>query len=169
MLGDCHARIRYFASLALRLAEGEACPVDAREAAARIRRYFTEAYPLHVADEHDSILPRLRTRVPDCEPLLTRLENEHRCLDTKLPELLAVCEKLESGAEEECAAAVAKLRSLGECVQTLLDAHLTNEESHLFPLIRERLTPEDRDAIRDEFRARRELAMAASHSQQNED
>lgn len=156
MLADCHARIRYFASLAVRISEGESCPVDAREAAERIRRYFTEAYPLHLADEHDSVLPRLRARAPEAEAILQRLELEHRCLESKVPELLAVCDLLCSDDPTCCKQAVARLRNLGECVHTLLDAHLENEERQLFPLIREKLTSEDVAAIRDEFKARRE-------------
>lgn len=159
LLADCHARIRYFADLAVRLAEGESCPVDAAEAAARIRRYFTEAYPLHLADEHDSVLPRLRARAPEVEPLLQRLELEHRCLDAKLPELLDVCDGLESGDATRCREAVQKLRMLGECMHTLLYAHLENEEQQLFPLLREKLTAEDVDAIRGEFRERRAAMM----------
>jgi hemerythrin-like domain-containing protein len=155
LLADCHARIRYFASLAVRICD-ECCPVDAREAAARIRRYFVEAYPLHVADEHESILPRLRARAPESEPMLQKLESEHRCLESKLPELLALCDALEHGDEAACKSAVAKLRSLGECMHTLLDAHLDNEEQNLFPLLREKLTEEDVAAIRGEFRARRD-------------
>ena len=54
-----------------------------------------------------------------------------------------------------CRAAVAKLRSLGECVHTLLDAHLGNEEHQLFPLLRDRLTQDDVAAIRAEFASRR--------------
>lgn len=163
LLADCHARIRYFASLAVCIADGESCPLDAREAAKRIRSYFTEAYPLHIADEHDSVLPRIRARAPDAEALLQKLEQEHRCLDSKLPELLAICDALINGDESACKCAVARLRNLGECVHTLLDAHLDNEERLLFPLLRERLTREDVEAIREEFRARRE-ALEGSRS-----
>ena len=162
LLGDCHARIRYFASLAVRLADGERCPVNAAEAAARIRRYFAEAYPLHVADENESVLPRLLARAPEAAALVERMELEHRRLDAKIPELLTVCETLEHGEPGACCAAVAKLRSLGECMHTLLEAHMTNEESLIFPLLREHLTPEDVVAIREEFRARREAFAPAS-------
>jgi hemerythrin-like domain-containing protein len=159
LLGDCHARIRYFASLAVRLSDGERCPVNAAEAAARIRRYFAEAYPLHVADENESVLPRLLARAPHVAALVERIESEHQRLDAKIPELLGVCDVLERGDTSACCAAVAKLRSLGECMQTLLEAHMTNEESQIFPLLREHLTAEDVGAIRDEFRARRDAAF----------
>lgn len=162
LLGDCHARIRYFASLAVRLSDGEACPVNACEASARILRYFTESYPLHVADEDESVLPRLLARAPETAPLIERMELEHRRLDAKIPELLEVCVALERGEAKECCAALAKLRSLGEAMHTLLEAHMENEETLIFPLLREHLTPEDVDAIRAEFRARREAAAPAA-------
>lgn len=161
LVGDCHARIRYFSSLAVRLGEGEKCPVNASEAAARIRRYFLEAYPLHLADEEESILPRLRSRAPEVSAVIERLKSEHERLDRKIPELIAICEALENGDSTACCAAVSKLRSLGECLHTLLEAHLDNEENLLFPLIRKYLTPEDVSAIREEFRARRDSVSSA--------
>lgn len=164
LLGDCHARIRYFTSLAMRLGDGERCPLNACESSERIRRYFTEAYPLHVADEDESVLPRLLARAPEAAPLVERMELEHRRLDAKIPELLALCETLENGEPNACCAAVAKLRSLGECVHTLLEAHMENEERMIFPLLRQHLTAEDVAAIREEFRARRADAPESGSS-----
>ena len=118
-----------------------------------------------VADEDESVLPRLRARYPEAGPLIERMETEHRRLDTKLPELIGVCETLEHGEASACCAAVAKLRSLGECMHTLLEAHMENEESLIFPLLRQHLTADDVNAIRDEFRMRREnLGVAAATS-----
>ena len=61
LLLECHERIRSFLALARRIAEvGPSEPGSVPEAAARVRRYFTEALPLHAQDEEASILPRLR-------------------------------------------------------------------------------------------------------------
>jgi hypothetical protein len=49
MLAACHERIRTFSTMACAIASGG----DVREAAAAVRRYFAEAYPLHVADEEE--------------------------------------------------------------------------------------------------------------------
>lgn len=60
LLMDCHARIRHFAKLAHRIGvDLEATPANRSEACLAVERYFTEALPLHVQDEEESILPRL--------------------------------------------------------------------------------------------------------------
>src|SRR5262245_25640445 len=63
---ECHERIRNFCALACRLAEGPPSE-QAREAAAQLVRYFTVALPLHVADEEESIRPRLTTVAADVD------------------------------------------------------------------------------------------------------
>ncbi|MBN8616763.1 MAG: hemerythrin domain-containing protein, partial [Deltaproteobacteria bacterium] len=60
LLADCHAKIRFFSRLAVAL--GQQSAADEADVAARcgeVRRYFREALPLHVADEEESIRPRL--------------------------------------------------------------------------------------------------------------
>src|SRR5205085_2176160 len=62
LLIACHARIRHFTDLAIRLGrEGHAAPADQiRAAASALQRYFGIALPLHEADEERSVEPRLR-------------------------------------------------------------------------------------------------------------
>src|SRR5690606_18929577 len=62
MLADCHARIRSFIALAIAAGEQQAPPEEVAAACARVERYFVQAFPLHVRDEEDSVLPRLRGR-----------------------------------------------------------------------------------------------------------
>jgi hypothetical protein len=46
LLASCHERIRKFSAMACAIANGQG--TDRREAAGAVRRYFAEAYPLHV-------------------------------------------------------------------------------------------------------------------------
>ena len=62
LLLDCHERIRHFSTLAVRLAREDASDDERRGVAAGVARYFEQALPLHVRDEDESILPRLRGR-----------------------------------------------------------------------------------------------------------
>jgi hypothetical protein len=63
LLLECHERIRSFIGLAGRLANcGPVSDTEVSDAAARVVRYFSESLPLHVADEEESILPRLLGR-----------------------------------------------------------------------------------------------------------
>src|SRR5689334_19419821 len=83
LLLDCHGRIRHFLTLAERLADAPPStpPSDLSETAAAVRRYFTVALPLHVADEDRSISPRLRARAPAVAALLDELEVEHAAIE----------------------------------------------------------------------------------------
>src|SRR4051812_25565021 len=78
ILLECHERIRSFTGLARRLASTHGLSEEeVRDAAARVTRYFSEALPLHVADEEQSILPRLSGRSPELDAALNGMQREH--------------------------------------------------------------------------------------------
>jgi hypothetical protein len=120
LLLACHARIRHFLALALRAG-------DDAEAIAAVRRYFTEALPLHIADEDELLAPRVH--VGD-------MSDEHRAH-------AALVARLAAG---EMAAAVE--------LAPLLLAHLDAEERDVFPLVRA-LPASERAEILAGMRARR--------------
>jgi iron-sulfur cluster repair protein YtfE (RIC family) len=155
LLVECHGRIRSFIGLAQRLATAqEVTPEEVRDAAARVVRYFREALPLHVADEEQSILPRLSGKTPDLDAALADMRNEHAEHEPHLESLLDTCRVLQTSPER-----------LNEFRQTLQAAastlekefvtHLEKEEQVILPAIRELATPEERAAMLQELRARR--------------
>jgi iron-sulfur cluster repair protein YtfE (RIC family) len=148
---ECHERIRSFTGLAGRLAAaGDATPEDVVEAAARVRRYFAEALPLHVADEDDSVAPRLAGLDAEVDDALAVMAREHREHEEPLRALLALCGEL--------AAAPRRAGELGGVVAVLepaFAAHLEREERVVFPAIRRLLAPAQQAALLDEVRARR--------------
>src|SRR5512138_518956 len=78
LLAECHVRIRSFGDLAVLLAGANGpSGADVRDAAGRVRRYFAEALPLHVADEEESVLPRLAGRDPAVDRALVTMHREH--------------------------------------------------------------------------------------------
>src|SRR4051812_19767490 len=85
----CHERMRAFLTLAARVAAGDAPGPDIAEAASRLHRYFTVSLPLHVADEEQSIEPRLLAHVPALAAPIARMHDEHastqRLLDALTP------------------------------------------------------------------------------------
>lgn len=145
----CHARIRSFVELARRAARAaDRRPAERLDAAARVRRYFTEALPLHVADEDATVLPRLAGRSPALDAALDRMRREHRGHEVALAELVARCEALTTAGVDGRLAAAAD--ALGE----ELDAHLAAEEAVIIPAIRA-LDAAERAAMLAEFAARR--------------
>jgi hemerythrin-like domain-containing protein len=154
LLGECHERIRLFLALARRAATRRDAPLDqVAQACADVERYFVEAYPLHVADEEESIAPRLRGLSPAVDDALEAMAKEHRQHAPKLDALLRATAQVQSephhdGARDE-------LATTAEALQTEFEKHLVLEERAIFPAIRERLSAETQTRIVDELRQRR--------------
>jgi iron-sulfur cluster repair protein YtfE (RIC family) len=148
---DCHQRIRSFCALALRLAGG-APPEQARDAAQQLVRYFTIGLPLHVADEDESIRPRLAPVArDDVETALATMSREHRQIEELVDELVRRWRALaETATPAACAATALGARSLDEHMRV----HLAAEETIVFPALA-RLSLAQSDAILAEMQARR--------------
>jgi iron-sulfur cluster repair protein YtfE (RIC family) len=154
-LVECHGRIRSFAGLARRLAAAETLAAEeAREAAGRVHRYFSDALPRHVADEDLSIEPRLRGRDAAVDAALDRMRREHREHEAPLGRLIGLCARIAADpavlgeVREELAGLSADLE------RAFLD-HVGVEEAVVFPALRTMCTAAERDAILAELRDRR--------------
>jgi iron-sulfur cluster repair protein YtfE (RIC family) len=144
-LVECHGRIRDVLALAEKIATTPDVPADElRAAAERVRRYLTEALPLHVADEEQELLPRLRGRSVEVDAALATMHGEHHEHDPLVGRMIAACEAADPAA-------------VGAVVATLAPAmreHLELEEKVVFPALRA-LPIEDQDAIVAAMKARR--------------
>jgi iron-sulfur cluster repair protein YtfE (RIC family) len=155
MLLECHERIRAFIGLAGRLANTDEASEDDRcEAATRVRRYFAEALPLHVADEEETILPRLSGRDMKLDAALQQMHREHAEHQQELHRLLETCTALQA-SPAKFGELREKLRSSTSSLECQFNAHLALEEEIIIPAIRQLLTSEDRIVMLDELRARR--------------
>jgi len=152
---ECHERIRRFSELARRLGEQiEPSESEVKAAAAGIHRYFSEALPLHVRDEEESIAPRLSGLAGEVGRALQRMTREHSEHQGPLGELLALCRTLRE-RPSEYPEVRERLARVARGLERDFAAHLENEERHVFPAIREKLSPRVRDEIAIEIRARR--------------
>jgi iron-sulfur cluster repair protein YtfE (RIC family) len=156
LLLECHERIRSFIGLASRLAgTGQPSHDEIRDAAKRVIRYFSEALPLHVADEEQTVLPRLSGRSLELDATLQDMHREHLEHEPQLQLLLQTCKTLEASPER-----------LDDLRQTLLSAvssleasfitHLEQEERSILPAIRTLLTSEEQAVMLSELRSRRQ-------------
>ena len=155
----CHERIRRFSTLGAQLAEAEVAPAEEiREAAHSVHRYFSVALPLHVADEDESVRPRLLAF--DGAPRAVReavesMTEQHTTIEELLAEALlhwAALAEDATGARAD--AAREALDDLGHQLARLFHLHLGLEEEVIFPTLR-RLPADDKAAITAEMRARR--------------
>jgi hemerythrin-like domain-containing protein len=147
-LAECHERIRRFSQLAIKL-ESEPAPAEERgEVAKQLVRYFSEALPRHVADEEQSLRPRLAAAGLD--EALARMAQEHEEHQPLLDRLLERWRAIAAGERRADPAAAADARALAEA----FERHLIEEERVLFPAVAQ-LPAAVQAAIREQMRARR--------------
>lgn len=158
MMMECHERIRRFARLGVRVVEPNVAPADEiREAARSVHRYFSVALPLHVADEDESIAPRLQADDRLSRPVreaLVAMTAQHVTIDELLARALPLWAALAEGDPAAAAEARAQLDELAPRLATLLELHLAHEEELVLPAV-QALPTETQVAIVAEMRARR--------------
>lgn len=156
MLLACHERIRSFTGLAQRLAAAtDPSDDEVRDLAARIRRYFAEALPLHVQDEEELIVPRLAGTSAEVDAALAAMASEHAAHEAGCDRLVALCRVLERWPEQLPEVA-GKLAEIASELGTAFAAHLAAEERVIFPALA-RLPADERAAIAAAIQARRNL------------
>ncbi len=155
LLLECHERIRSFSDLAVRLGEADAPdPAEVADAAARVRRYFAEALPLHARDEEESVLPRIAGRDPAVDAALVAMHRDHLGHAELLEPVLAACEELAAAPERHAELAPA-LAEAGRRLRAHFEAHLASEEATIFPAIARVVGEDDRRRMLEELRGRR--------------
>lgn len=155
MLLECHERIRTFSRMAEEVGRRPELPAaEVAEACARCERYFVEALPLHVADEEESIVPRLTGKRPEVDGALATMHRQHGEHEADIAALVAALRAVKASPEE--AGLREQLRVVAERLSRAFEEHLAAEEQVLFPAIRAVLAPEVQAEIVAEQRARRE-------------
>ena len=156
LLLACHHRIREHLALARRLAAARAdTPHESiRGAAARVRTYFSLAFPLHRDDEEVDIFPRLAGRSAEVDAAIARLVEEHATHDEAVTAVIELCEALEREPATLAANATALARAL-QVLEGELDAHTRLEEAVVFPAISE-MSAQEREEIHEGMRKRRQ-------------
>jgi hemerythrin-like domain-containing protein len=155
MLLGCHQRIRHFTELALRLAQNSATPPKERATAVQsVLRYYTEALPLHEADENDSLHPRLRRALPEgaLAEANEAMVQQHTEIDALIAELVPAWRELERDPQHP----QADLLQQTERLQQLWASHLQLEEEQVIPAMQRYLPPDELREIEAEMRARRQ-------------
>lgn len=156
LLLDCHGKIRHFIALARAAGEASAAPAAVTDACEQARRYFSDALPLHVLDEEQSVLPRLRGRDATLDRALSAMHDEH---GEHEPMLTALGEALSK--VRDAPADVVLRRQLADgsaALAYVLEAHLRAEEQLVFPALPRLLSEHELHGIIAELRARRQPA-----------
>jgi iron-sulfur cluster repair protein YtfE (RIC family) len=158
LLSECHGRIRNFMKMATRIGAAPTTPADiAGQTAGQIRRYFAEAFPLHLADEEELVLPALMGHAEGIDDALASMHAEHADHAPLVKRLIELCESLQDDPRQLVAVA-AELVDASDALDTALEPHLLREEQEIFPALRA-LSAHQQDRIKEGMRARREAVL----------
>ncbi|HUH61085.1 MAG TPA: hemerythrin domain-containing protein [Candidimonas sp.] len=162
MLASCHLRIQKMCATLGRLAAylpAHGSDDQARQAAARIKRYFDTAAPLHHADEEADLFPALLESMAGSDAVCIRemiehLTSQHRILEAAWARLRDPLELIAAGQS-------ATLPPDGVALFTeTYEQHLNYEEDELLPMAARLLAQADLTRIGLAMRARRGLEAA---------
>ncbi len=158
LLEACHQRIRHFICLCKEVARrGDVPAAETAQACADAARYFREALPLHVADEDESVFPRLLGSSAVVDGALATLRMEQQ--ETRVALLLRALEQVRRQPLDERSRG--QLSAIAVPLEADLEEHLLLEESTIFPVIHDLLSNEVQRSIVDELRARRSSSARA--------
>ena len=134
LLLGCHNRIERMDRLLTRLlahVRQHGCNVEAKQAAAKVRRYFDLAAPLHHEDEELHVFPLLRSRGgAEFASLLDGLETDHQDLAALWPAIRQWLQEVEAGRAQ---AADPGVSDTAERFCAVHAAHIALENTRIFP------------------------------------
>jgi hemerythrin-like domain-containing protein len=166
MLGDCHRRIERFLNVLVVIAaqeKGGRLTEQHRTALATSLRYFREAAPKHIADEEESLFPRLRRlRHAGSHAILTRieaLEQDHECAG-KVHDEVDRLGQLWLARGRLSPKEAAQLSTLLDQLAKLYRNHIAIEDTEVFPFAASVLPPSDRESVGVEMASRRGASAA---------
>lgn len=161
LLLACHGKIRHFMSLASSLSTVPASAAETASAASQVRRYFKEAFPLHIADEEELVEPLLRLRDPNLGEPLSNMKREHRDQEGTVARLLSLCGIVEV-RPQRLVALQHHLKATTDELRAGLELHLAEEERLLFPALSRLLSSTELDSVLVAMRLRRERAFSST-------
>jgi len=166
MLLGCHSRIRYFMQLSRTLAAAQDVPrEEVADAAGAILRYFSVALPLHEADENETLFPRIYAALPQGglvrEAAETMVE-QHKAIDELAAEMLSPCSALHLNPSRLPALA-RRLEQVACALDQIFTAHLMLEETVIFPVVHELLSPAQIKDMAREMNDRRRTPKKTIH------
>ncbi|MEO8798889.1 MAG: hemerythrin domain-containing protein [Polyangiaceae bacterium] len=153
LLRACHTRIRFFLDTAIAVQSSSASDAAIVDACNDVERYFGLAFPLHLQDEEESILPRILGRSPRLDEALRRMTSDHVAHAAPLAALLELAVKVRESANDQVKRD--GLASAASALRVELERHLREEEAIIFPGIELSLSNDVQAQIVEEMRARR--------------
>lgn len=156
LLTGCHARIRHFTGVAVKLAHAQSASTDeVRQAAEAVHRYYSVSLPLHEADEEQTLHPKLAATAEErMHHALLAMTDQHQVIDELLERLLPLLVMVKSNPET-LGEAGGEMCAITKALDEVFRGHLQMEEEIIFPAIRSVLPAEVQADILREMQQRR--------------
>jgi iron-sulfur cluster repair protein YtfE (RIC family) len=155
LLLECHERIRKFLGFARTLASAQgATDAEVSDVAGQIRRYFAESLPLHIADEHENILPMLAGSRDEVTSALATMDADHELHEPIVSRLVELCDMLQR-EPQRLGELSSELADVAGRLSDELGSHLALEERVILPALRQ-LPAAQLDGLRAAMRVRRQ-------------
>ncbi len=156
LLTGCHDRIRHFTGVAVKLAHAQNAPrQEIVQAAAGVHRYYSVSLPLHVADEEETLRPRLHAIQDEkLHHALSAMSDQHMAIDELLERLLPLLLMVQNNPDA-LPVAGGEMCSITKALDEIFRAHLQMEEEVIFPAIRSALPEGTRAEMLREMQGRR--------------
>jgi hemerythrin-like domain-containing protein len=154
-LTACHRRIEQRLDTLERAGAAlETRPAEALDAIRNCIRFFDVAGHLHTVDEEESIFPLIRSRLTSSEAeFLNRLESDHQAAETVFGRLKDTVEQMGADVTPEMSQ---RFQELTHELCSIYRTHIASEDSTLMAILERVIREEERAALTEEMRRRRQ-------------
>ena len=155
LLRACHEKMQAHCDLLTALIDKEDLDDEARAAARKVSRYFSQSAPLHHRDEEEDLFPRINRQSLKVAELLHSLKKEHEQLDTLWNNIASDLKKLPADGFSD------GFKQSAMEFSTLCREHIALENRELLPLASNSLSQQALAEIGESMAARRGVRFSA--------
>ena len=155
LLRACHEKMQAHCELLATLLDKHDLDDEAREAARKVSRYFSQSAPLHHRDEEEDLFPRINRQSLKVAELVHGLKKEHETLDALWDRLAPELKKLPADGFSDA------FKQSALEFSTLCREHIARENRELLPLASNSLSQQALAEIGESMAARRGVKFSA--------
>jgi hemerythrin-like domain-containing protein len=155
LLRACHEKMQAHCELLTFLIDKNDLDDEAREAARKVSRYFSQSAPLHHRDEEEDLFPRINRQSLKVAELVHGLKKEHERLDALWDSIAPELKKLPADGFSDA------FRQSALEFSALCREHIAWENRELLPLASNSLSQQALAEIGESMAARRGVKFSA--------
>ena len=155
LLRACHKNMQDHCELLAALLDKASLDDEARDAARKLSRYFSQSAPLHHRDEEEDLFPRINRQSLKTAELVHTLKKQHETLDALWNDIAPELKKLPADGFSDA------FKQSAMEFSTLCREHIAMENRELLPLASNSLSQQALAEIGERMAARRGVKYSA--------